>query len=228
MDESKSNTSYVSEESDNAGSTEYEGDIVDGELSGNFFKYTSPHKSVHVKISNSSTATSSFHREQCEQQDKRWKIHVRLEPKLSKNHFVQHIRNRRQLKLKRKWKSKNIKKVKCQAKSDTSESSEDEEYAQKVPSSATLSDANSFSVNYENKKKSEQSLQECSENTEAEVNNEIESNHVVATKGKFDIDEDERSKNTATMVVANSDSKEITMEKSEVDRSVVGSENTDG
>ena len=95
MDVSKSNTSYDSQESDNGVSTEYEGDIVDGELSGNFFKYTSPHKSVHVKISKSSTATSSFNREECEKQDKRWKIRVRLEPKLSKNHFVQHIKKRR-------------------------------------------------------------------------------------------------------------------------------------
>ena len=94
MDESKSNTSYDSEESENTGSTEYEGNLVEGEVTPNFFKYTSAHKPVHVKICKSTSSTESLKTEQCRKDKNKWKIRVRLEPKLSKNSFVQNIRKR--------------------------------------------------------------------------------------------------------------------------------------
>ena len=111
--------------------------------------------------------------------------------------------------------------------SDTSECSETEEYAQKVPSSESLSGENSFSVNNDNKNKTEEHLEKFQKNMEVAIYNEIEIANVSATKGKVDIKQDEKSENTEAMPVANSDSKESTMDKSKIDSSVVGSENTE-
>ena len=82
--------------------SDVKGQLVDGHVTKNFFKYTSLEMPVHVQVLKSSKATSKLETKKVEQTKNRWKIRVRLASKNSTCRFLQQIKNRRKLQLQRK------------------------------------------------------------------------------------------------------------------------------
>ena len=94
MAESSSHTTVSSESIPEDEYSEVEGQYVDGNVTENFFQYTSPEKSVHVKVLKSSTPTSKIETKKLEPSQNRWKIWVRLASKNSTSTLMQQIKKR--------------------------------------------------------------------------------------------------------------------------------------